>query len=146
MKDIAVELLALIEQHEKIHRAVLANNVRNAMKQLELSEYDECVWLANLFNTTRNTTYSWLAPNRESKLPFKAVVRLAVKLNVPLQILLDTSVNITSEELRRNKERPNYRDSVLTCAEENPEWSVKQIALELKISENTVRRHLKTQI
>lgn len=143
MENIAVTMLALIEQYEAVPRAVLAKNVRNAMAQLGLTERGECLWLAKLFNTTRNTTYSWLAPNRYAKVPLKVVVKLAITLDIPLERLLDTSIKRTNEQLRRKKERSNYKEDVLDCAKAHPEWSIKQIASELEICAETVRRHLK---
>lgn len=142
MEQLARAMLALMEKYEEIPRAVLAMNVRYAMKELGLTDRDECVWLANLFKTTRNTTYSWFAPNREAKVPLKVVLTVSIRLGVSLDTLLDSSVKITSEQLRIGKERPNFKNKVLQCAEAHPEWTIRQIADELKVGTQTVRRHL----
>lgn len=142
MRNLAADMLDLIERYEKIPRAALAMNLQYAMKELELTKRGECIWLANLLKTTRNTTYSWLAPNRESKAPLKAVLTISVRLDVSLDALLDSSMRITSEQLRISKERPNFKESVLQCVELHPEWSIQQIADELKVGSHTVRRHL----
>lgn len=145
MEQLTRAMLALMEQYEEIPRAVLAMNVRYAMKSLGLTDRGECVWLANLFHTTRNTTYSWLAPNRQAKVPLKVVVILALRLDVPLDTLLDSSMRITNEQLRKRDERPSYKKEVLDCADAHPDWSTKEIAAELKICDDTVRRHIRSR-
>ena len=142
MDKLARNMLDLIEKYEEIPRAALAMNVRYAMKELGLTERGECIWLANLFKTTRNTTYSWFAPNRESKVPLKVVLTISLSLDVPLDKLLDSSVRVTREQLRIGKERISYKEAVFECADAHPDWSLKEIALNLEIDEDTVRRHL----
>lgn len=143
-KDIPAEkMLEIISLHENIKRETLAYNVRQAMQSLHLSEKEEYLWLAELCDTTRNTTYSWFAPHRDSKVPLKVLLKISIALKVPLYPLL-TNEPIKPVNLRRSKFlRPSYEAAVRSYRKRHPTASIAETAKDLGIAEVTVRRHLK---
>ena len=99
-------------------------------------------WLANLLSTTRNTTYSWFAPNRDAKFPLKALLQLSLSLEVPVERLLNSGEHTNNYIIRQKKERPSYEAEIKTYLQSHPGASAKEIANSLNISSETARRHL----
>lgn len=139
--DVAA-VLKLIENYESASRAAVICNVRNILMEYGISGNAVYHWLANLLNTTRNTTYSWFAPNRDAKFPLKALLQLSLSLGIPLERLLDCGEHANNYIIRQKKERPTYEAEIKTYLQSHPGASAKDIANSLSISSETARRHL----
>lgn len=139
----AKEMLCFIEKYEAISRNNLALNIRNAMKKITTTHKLQEYWLAELCGTKRDSVYAWLGPSRTLKVPLKVVVLLSLKLNIPIEKLLEITAQ-SSEKLRHGAvQKISNATSIIEYHNKHPEKSEKEIAENLRISENTVRRHLK---
>ena len=99
--------------------------------------------MAELCGTKRDSVYAWLGPSRTLKAPLKVVVLLSLKLNIPIEKLLEITAQ-SSDELRHGAvQKISNASRRIEYYNKYPEKSVKEIAGHLKISENAVRRHLK---
>ena len=147
MKDM-MELNNLIDIYEAMPRDVLAFNIKKALPQ-GLNVKNQVKWLAEHHISTgmhaETTAYSWIAPNKSSKMPFSSLVKLAIALECTIGEILDDKHSPENINLRTKQVRSNSKfQSVLELKQNNPEISVKEIAANLHIHENTVRRHLKS--
>lgn len=139
----AEKMLCLIEKYEAISRNNLALNIRNAMKKITTTHKLQEYWLAELCGTKRDSVYAWLGPSRTLKAPLKVVVLLSLKLNIPIEKLLEITAQ-SSDELRHGAvQKISNASRIIEYHNKYPEKSLKEIAEYLRISENTVRRHLK---
>lgn len=139
----AEKILYFIEKYEAISRNNLALNLRNAMKKITSTHKLQEYWLAELCGTKRDSVYAWLGPSRTIKAPLKVVVLLSLELNIPIEKLLEITLQ-SSDELRQGAvQRISNQTRIIEYHNKHPEKSVKEIAESLKISENAVRRHLK---
>lgn len=144
MEDIRMELLKLIEKYDNCGRDVVAYRIHEIMSPLHLGVVKESRWLIE--NITKDqyaydTIRSWFASNRDSKFPLKFLIQLAMYFDVPIETFLQKPSE--KIDLRYNKARPNYEASVAAYIREFPEATIENIANDLHITTNTVRRHLK---
>lgn len=135
-------LLYLFEQYEQIPRDLLAHRAQALMEKYGIRKANQPFWLAELLGTTRNTTYSWFAPNRDAKIPLKVIAQLAYQFKVSIDWFAGISAETEPTSLRKHRARPSYEEAVWNLHIQKPELSPKQIAEELGIACETVRRHL----
>ncbi len=136
------DLLELIEAYESTSRPVIAYNVRDCLMSFGISGNAMYYWLADLLGTTRNTTYSWFAPNRDAKFPLKALLKVSLALEIPVQSLLESDKQAVSYDLRQKKERPSYEREIKAYLHDHPGAGAKEISNVLNIAYETARRHL----
>ena len=77
-------VLELIDAYESISRTQLIQNFYYILATKGISRQKVYYWLAGFIGTTRNTTYSWFAPNRDAKIPLKVLLQVSIQLNVGL--------------------------------------------------------------
>lgn len=135
-------LLEIVNAYENTPRALLAHNARRAMEPLKLTERQQYLWIADLCGTGRDSTYFWFAPNRESKIPLRVVARMADALGVSPFVFFELSAEPSEIQLRRKKPRPSYEAAVAELLHSHPEKSIREMAAELGVAQQTVRRHL----
>lgn len=146
-KDELENLLDLMDKYEKADRVSIALNVIQAVQtSLNLENNKSiCEWITALCGYDEyKTVYSWIAPHREAKFPFKALIKIAIAIDYPVEALLKQVVNADNNMLKkRHTERKDSAASrVKDYILDNPDASIPTIARELEISEVTVRRHL----
>ena len=140
----ASQILEVINRYDAISREELAYNLRKAMGMPTTAFKEQDYWLANLCGTTRNTTYSWFAPHRNSKAPLKVVAQIAETLSIPFMRLLEPPDKEANTELRKKSKRnTSFENDIMIYSKKYPDKSIAEIALDLGISDETVRRHLK---
>ena len=142
-KHDAEKMLCFIEKYEAISRNNLALNIRNAMKKITTTHKLQEYWLAELCGKKRDSVYAWLGPSRTIKAPLKVVALLSLKLNIPIEKLLEITAQ-SSDELRHGTvQKISNETKIIEYHNKYPDKSVKEIAEYLRISENAVRRYLK---
>lgn len=135
-------VLELIESYEAISRSQLIQNLYGIFADRGISRKSVYSWLADLLGTTRNTTYSWFAPNRDAKIPLKALLRVSIFLSTPIYEMLDITAKNCTVAIRQKKNRPSFEAAVSDYYRDHPGASVGEIASALGITNGTARRHL----
>lgn len=135
-------VLKLIDAYESISRTQLIQNLYCIFADKGISRESVYHWLAGFLGTTRNTTYSWFAPNRDAKIPLKVLLRISICLNIPIIEMLDSTQYHDAVPIRRNDKRPSYEDAVAEYYRDHPGAGAREIAGALGIAIGTARRHL----
>ena len=145
-KDVLLKMIHLMDLYENTDRVSIALNVLDAVEAFTGMKRRKavCEWVGSLSGYSEyKTVYSWLSPHRESKVPFKVLLKIAVATGCPVERLLkkkDCADRVMLKE--RASKKTNMENAVRLYVHAHPEDSLHDIALNLAISEVTVRRHL----
>lgn len=139
-------MLKIINAYEETDRVSIALNTIEKVKQFtkltdtrKISE-----WIMQYSDYTQyKTVYTWISPNRTSKVPLKVIIRMAIKMDIPIEEFLKKNDHASRDDLRREKtKRSSSEVMVENFVNENPEATLKEIATALNLREGTIRRHL----
>ena len=147
-KNTIEQILFYMDLYSETDRVSIALNVRKALQNKIniIKEKEQCEWIAELGGySDYKTVYCWLSPHREAKVPFKVVLQIALKTNIPLDEFFRLSENNSKLSLRTNQKIriENCETQIAEYIKNNPNATIKKISSDLKLAEETVRRHLR---
>ena len=139
-------MLKIINAYEETDRVSIALNTIEKVEQFtKLTDTRKiCEWVMKCSDYGQyKTVYTWIAPNRTSKVPLKVIIRMAIKMDIPIEEFLKKNDHASRDDLRREKAKRSSNEVIVeNFIRENPEATLKEIAAALNLREGTIRRHL----
>lgn len=84
-------ILKIINAYEETDRVSIALNTIEKVEQFtKLTDTRKiCEWVMKCSDYGQyKTVYTWIAPNRTSKVPLKVIIRMAIKMDIPIEEFL----------------------------------------------------------
>lgn len=107
-----------VNAYEETDRVSIALNTIEKVEQFtKLTDTRKiCEWVMKCSDYGQyKTVYTWIAPNRTSKVPLKVIIRMAIKMDIPIEEFLKKNDHASRREgtIRRHLENLNILDKYM---------------------------------